>query len=191
VNRTTAAWFGVAAVLALIRVGLAVIEPNYYSATSITDHLAVVTLTGTFLASGVALILLWRDPPINRGAPLLAVAGLGAIAAGTGNLLEDSFGMEDAVLLFFGGGFVLMIALLVAGITALTVRSPRRWSGLFLLFAVPGGMLGFGGVMMATAWTLLAFWLVSERRGLIVAQAIALVPAISIALVLYGSDVVG
>lgn len=191
-NRTTAAWFGAAGVLSLFTwVIFTIAEPTYYAAASVTDHLSVVGLSTALVVTGVALISLWRDPPLRRGSSFILLAGIGAVAEGLGNLFEDTFGVEAAVWAFFGGGILLIVGLFAAGIAALTVPSPRRWAGLFLLFAVPGGMLGFGGVMMGTAWILLALWIVSERRAVVIAQAVAVIPAVAIAVDLYWSDVAG
>lgn len=95
-------------------------------------------------------------------------AGVGAAAEGLGNLFEDAFDIEAAVWAFFAGGLVMMMSLLIAGIVALTDNSPRRWSGLFLLFALPGGMLGFGAVMMGVSWILFGLWIVFQLRAIVI-----------------------
>jgi hypothetical protein len=119
-------------------------DPTYYDPSTFIDYLAVMSLTTIFVVTGVALLLLWRDPSVRRGSLFLLFAGIGAAAVGLGNLSEDAFDVEAAVWVFFGGGLLMLVSLLVAGIAALTVRSPRRWSGLFLLLAAPGVMLGLG-----------------------------------------------
>ena len=181
-----------AGVLALLLESVFVLlpEPAYYDAETLIDYAAVISLTVLLVATGVALILLWRDPPVARGSLFLLLAGIGGAAEGLGNLFEDAFDIEPAVWAFFGGGLVMMVSLLVAGIAALTVRSPRRWSGLFLLLAVPGAMLGFGIVMMGTAWILFGLWIVFEHRVFVAAVAIAAVAALATAVYLYGDDVV-
>ena len=190
-NRTTAAWFGLAGVLALLgEAGFAFTDPVYYDAASFIDYAAVVFLTAIGVATGVALILLWRDPPVARGSLFLLFAGIGAAAEGLGDLFEDVFGIEAAVWLFFGGGLVMMVSLLIAGIAALTVRSPQRWSGLFLLLAVPGALYGFGLVTMGVSWILFALWIVYQHRAFIIAVAVAAVAALAIAVYVYGDDVV-
>ncbi len=191
-NRTTAAWFGLAGVLPLLGSALfAFSDPVYYDAASITDYAAVVTLTAVGVATGIALILLWRDPPVARGSLFLLFAGIGAAAEGLGDLFEDAFDIEAAVWLFFGGGLVMMVSLLIAGIAALTVRSPRRWSGLFLLVAVPGALYGFGLVMMGVSWILFALWIVYQHRAFVIALAVAAVVMLATAVFLYGDEVVG
>jgi hypothetical protein len=189
-NRTTAAWFGLAGVSGLLRWVVEFADPAYYDAATLLDHVAVVSLTVLGVATGIALILLWRDPPLERGSLFLLFAGVGAAAEGLGNLFEDAFNIEAAVWVFFGGGLVMMVSLLIAGIAALTVRSPRRWSGLFLLFAAPGGLLGFGLVMMGVSWILFGLWIVYQLRAFVVALAVAAVPALAAAVYLYGDDVV-
>lgn len=119
----------------------------------------------------------------------LLLGGLGAIFMALGNLLEDSFRVEDAVWAFFGGGVVMMISLLAGGVAALASRMPGGAVGAFLLFATPGGMLGFGGIMMAVAWLLLAAWLVTRHRGYVVAVVVAAPVAVILSAYLYAPDV--
>jgi hypothetical protein len=191
-NRRAAPWFSVAGVLTLVGWTLFTVgDPVYYDAATLGDLASVASLSGCLVLTGIALIVLWRDPPVTRGSPFLLLAGAGAVAEGLGNLLEDAFGVEEAVWAFFGGGLLLMVSLLVAGTAALTASSPRRWAGLFLLFAVPGGMLGFGLVMMGTAWVLFGLWIASEHRAFVIGQAVVALPAAAIAIDLYWADVVG
>ena len=184
-SRSAAVWFGVAGVSALVRYFLEFADPVYYNPASLIDYAAVVSATLVFVATGIALVLLWRNPPVDRGSLFLLFAGVGAVAEGLGNLFEDVFNVEAAVWAFFGGGLVMMVSLIVAGIAALTVDSPRRWSGLFLLVAFPGGMLGFGLVMMGVSWVLFGLWIVYEHRGYVIALAVAAVPALAYSVYLY------
>jgi hypothetical protein len=189
-NRITAIAFGAAGILALSGSALhAVSEPAYYDPSNLLDYFAVMSLTTTFVVTGIALVLLWRDPPVRRGSLFLLLAGIGAAAVGLGNLFEDAFDVEAAVWVFFGGGLLMMVTLLIAGVSALTVRSPRRWSGLFLLFAAPGVMLGFGGVMMGVSWILFGFWIVYQHRAFVITLAVAAVSELVIAFYLYADDV--
>jgi hypothetical protein len=189
-NRTAAIAFGAAGFLALAGSALhAVSEPTYYDPSTFIDYFAVMSLTTIFVVTGVALVLLWRDPPVRRGSLFLLLAGIGAAAVGLGNLFEDAFDVEAAVWVFFGGGLLMMVTLLIAGVAALTVRSPRRWSGLFLLFGAPGVMLGFGGVMMGVSWILFGFWIVYQHRAFVIALAVAAVAELAIAFYLYADDV--
>jgi hypothetical protein len=190
VNRATAIAFGAAGFLALSGSVLhAVSDPTYYDPSTFIDYLAVMSLTTIFVVTGVALLLLWRDPPVRRGSLFLLFAGIGAAAVGLGNLSEDAFDVEAAVWVFFGGGLLMLVSLLVAGIAALTVRSPRRWSGLFLLLAAPGVMLGFGGVIMGVSWILFGLWIVYQHRAFVIALAIAAAAELAIAFYLYADDV--
>lgn len=192
-SRHTAAavWFVVAAIAILVRSALELTDPAYYAASTLVDHAAVVTQTLGGLATGVALLLLRRAPLVARGRTFVVLGALGAIAMALGNLLEDSFGIEYAVWAFFGGGLLMIVSLLIAGIATLTANTADRALGAFLLFAVPGGMLGFGGVMMAVSWLLLAGWLTTRRRAYVVAVAAAVPVAIATSFVLYASDVLG
>jgi hypothetical protein len=188
-NRTTAIWFGVAGVLVLT-LGLLyqVVEPAYYDATSFVDF-ALVFLQGVVaVVVGIALILLWRDPPVSRGSLFVLFAGVGAVAIGVGGFLEDGFGIEDAVWVWFAGGLTMFASLPIAGVAALTVRSPLRWSGLFLIVAAPG-YFGFFAVTMGLSWILFAFWIVYQRRAFVYALAALIVPALAIVAYLYAGDV--
>jgi len=80
----------------------------------------------------------------------------------------------------------MMASLIVAGIAALTVDSPRRWSGLFLLVAFPGALLGFGLVLMGVSWVLFGIWIVYEHRAYVISLAVAAVPALAYSVYLYG-----
>jgi len=155
-------------------------DAAYYDAKTFADYATVVMVTSILVFNGVALLLLWRDPPVSRGSVFLLFAGIGTIAEGVGNLLEDVFSIEDAVWAFFGGGMLYMVSLLIAGIAALTVASPNRWSGLFLLLGVPSAMLGFGWVITAIAWVVFGFWILTRNRYLVPAMAIAAVPLIAL-----------
>ena len=189
-NRTTAIVFGVAGVVALAGSAIHLFyEPAYYDASTFVDHLSVASLTATFVTTGVALILLWRDPPVKRGSFFLVLAGIGALAVGVGDLFEDALGFEDAVWVFFGGGILMLVTLPIAGIAALSVSSPERWSGVFLLFAVPGVLLGFGIVMLGVSWILFGLWIVYQHRAFVIAIAVAAVPALATAFYLYAGDV--
>ena len=116
---------------------------------------------------------------------------MGSAAQGIGTLLEDAFDIDAAVWAFFGGGLLMMVGLLVAGVAALTVRAPERWAGAFLLLAVPGGLLGFGIVMMGVSWILLGRWLPRRNHSYVVALYFAVVASVVIGAILYGSDVFG
>ena len=159
-SRSTAAWFAVAGVLAVVRWVLEYTDPSYYDAASLLDFSAVMSQTLAMVATGIALILLWRDPPVRRGSFLLLVAGVGAIAQGLGNLLEDAFDIEAAFWAFAIGSIIMLVSLLAAGVASLTDSSTRRWSGLFLIGGAPGGLLGVGLLIMGVAWVLFSGWIV-------------------------------
>lgn len=52
-------------------------------------------------------------------------------------------------------------------------------------------MLGFGAVMLGVSWILFGLWIVYEHRALVIALAVAALPALAIAVDLYWADVVG
>lgn len=88
VSSATAAWFAIAGAIAIARWSPAFTDAAHYEPVSIVDHAAVLLQTATMLATGLALLLLARRPPVSRVRALLAVAAAGAIAQSTGNLLE-------------------------------------------------------------------------------------------------------
>jgi hypothetical protein len=189
VNRVAAILFGVAGILTLLGTAVCTFyEPTYYDASTFGDYLSVVLLSAALVMTGVALVVLWRDPPVQRGSVFLLLGGVGAAAMGMGNLLEDAFDVEAGVWGFFGGGIAMLVSLIIAGISALTVDAPGRWSGLFLLFAAPGATLGFGLVMMGVSWILFGLWLAYEHRAFVVAIVLAVIPAAATILYLYADD---
>ncbi len=165
-DRTTAIWFVIAGVLAVGRWSLEILDIQYYDPQGLLDYSGVILQTAAGVATGVALILLWRDPPVSRGAWLLLLAGALAATQGVGNLLEDAFGVEDAVWLFFVGGAGMIFTLAAAGGSALSVRSELRWSGVFLLLGAAGGMLGPGLAVMGAAWIAFGVWLMRQGSTL-------------------------
>jgi hypothetical protein len=71
---------------------------------------------------------------------------------GAGNLLEDAINCEPGSWPLFLGALALIASLFVAGVSALTVTSPRRWSWLLLLGGAGGAKLGFGLLLMGSTW---------------------------------------
>jgi len=188
-NRVAAVLFGVAGVLTLVGTAMyTFLEPTYYDASTFTDYVSVIGLSVALIVTGAALVVLWRNPPVQRGALFLLFAGIGVTAMGIGNLLEDAFDIEAGVWGFLGGGLTMLVSLIIAGISALTVDNPRRWSGLFLLFASSGAMLGLGLAMMGVSWILFGLWLAYEHRGFVIAQALTVIPAAVAIYYLYASD---
>lgn len=182
-NRAAGVWFvvvGVTAVTLYVLAEIVLGETDYYDARTFGDYATVAIVTSILVLNGIALLLLWRDPPVARGSVFLLLAGIGAIAEGVGNLLEDVFGIEEAVWAFFGGGMLYMVSLLIAGVAALTVVSPNRWSGLFLLLGIPAGMLGFGWVITGISWLVFGSWILTRHRYLVPAMAIAAGPLIAL-----------
>ncbi|HSF87538.1 MAG TPA: hypothetical protein VLG28_18005 [Acidimicrobiia bacterium] len=152
-------WFVAAGVFSVARWLLEFADIQYYDPESIVGYSGVLIQTGAGLATGVALLVLWRAPPVQRGALLIGVGGVAAIMQGLGNLFEDAFGWEWAEWGFFIGGMGMLITLALAGVLALTVRSPMRWSGLFLLLGSTGAMLGYGLLVMGLTWIGFSVWI--------------------------------
>lgn len=164
-NRGTVVWFALAGVLAVARWLLDFASIQYYDPETFLDYGGVLLQTAAGLATGAALVLFWRDPPVRRGSFLVAISGLAAVAQGTGSLFEDGFGWEWGVWGFFLGGVSMVFSLATAGILALTVSSPWRWSGLYLLIGASGGMLGLGLLMMGLTWLALSVWINRRITG--------------------------
>lgn len=162
-NRAGVVWFAAAGALAVARWLLEFANIQYYDPESLLDYSGVFLQTAAGLATGVALLVLWHDPPVRRGSFLLAIAGVAAIAQGLGNLIEDGLGWEWGVWGFFVGGVGTVLTLAAAGVLALTARSPLRWSGLFLVAGASGGMLGVGLLVMGLTWIAFSTWIHRQR----------------------------
>lgn len=158
-TRSGIGWFVAAGVFSVARWLLEFADIEYYDPESMLDYSGVFLQTGSGLATGVALLVLWRAPPVGRGALLAGVGGVAAIMQGLGNLFEDALGLEWAEWGFFIGGLSMLITLALAGTLALTVRSPMRWSGLFLLLGSTGAMLGYGLLVMGLTWIGFSDWI--------------------------------
>ncbi|MBT8199906.1 MAG: hypothetical protein KJO36_05255 [Acidimicrobiia bacterium] len=161
-SRSTAVWFAIAGISALGRWILEFADTRYYNPSSMLDYAAVISQSAAGVATGIALLLLLRNPPVRRGAFLVAIAAVGAISQGLGNLLEDVFDVEAGEWGFVLGGISMILALFAAGAAALSVTSPLRWSGAFLLVGATGGLLGHGLLAMGLAWIALSIWITRQ-----------------------------
>jgi hypothetical protein len=158
-NRRGTLWFAVAGVFAVARWLLEFADIQYYDPDSLLDYSGVILQTAAGLTTGVALLVLWRDPPVRRGAPLIGLGGLAAMAQGLGNLIEDGLGWEWGVWGLFIGGVGMLFTLALAGTLAQTVRHSLRWSGVFLILGATGAMLGLGLFIMGLTWIALSYWI--------------------------------
>ncbi len=163
-SRAGIVWFGVGGVFAVARWVVQFADTQYYDPESLLDYSAVILQTVAGLATGIALITLWRHPPTKRGTFLIGLGGIAAIAQGLGNLFEDAFGWEWAEWGFFIGGMGFVITVALAGILTLTVDSPFRRVGVILLLGSTGGMLGFGLLVMGVTWISFAVWIVRRSK---------------------------
>ncbi len=161
-RRVTSVWFLIAGLLAAFRWVLDLGDVQYYDPESAWDYLGVMSQSAAGAATGIALVLLSRTPPAERGSTLLAVAGVAAVTHGVGNLLEDAFGIEAAVWAFFAGGVVMMVALWAAGFLLLATASATRRIGVLLVIGGFGGMLGFGLLLMGLAWIGISLWILRQ-----------------------------
>ena len=160
-SRSTPIWFAIAGVFGVARWIFEFADPQYFDPESALDYATVVAQSAAGVATGIALLTLWRNPPVRRGSILLAVAGLAAIAHGMGNLLEDTFDIGAGELAFIGGGIGMILALFGAGVSALTVNSPSRWSGLFLIVGATGPMMDTL-LFMGLAWIAFSVWIATQ-----------------------------
>jgi hypothetical protein len=138
-------------VIALIGFLVGLADPAYYSPETPTDYLAAgLNSVGPFVAAA-ALFIWWRTTPIRRGVFLILVAAAAAFVWGLGNLIEDILDYEWGFILFGVGGITTVLASALAGVVALTVRDPFRWSGLFLL-GVAAGPAADSALVWAVVW---------------------------------------
>ena len=158
--RPIAVLFGAAGVLTLIRQVIEHTDPAYYDPVTTLDYAAawLTSIAGFIVAAAFAM---WgRRSPIRRGSWLLLVASVAWALAAVGNLLGDVFDMSIGETLWTAGviGFVLT---LVAGMVALTVNSPYRWSGLFLIgYAAGIGFPDSGGLWLSgLSLVAMGFWI--------------------------------
>lgn len=165
-SRSGVFWFAAAGGFAIARWALDFAEIQYYDPESVLDYSGVLLQTAAGLTTGVALLVLWHDPPVRRGAFLIGLGGLAAIVQGLGNLFEDAFGWGWGVWGFFVGGIGMVITLALAGIPTVSVSDPLRWAGIFLLLGATGGTLGLGLLIMGISWITFSFWINGRVRVL-------------------------
>jgi len=158
--RPVAALFGVAGVLTLIRQLIEHTDPAYYNPVTNLDYAAawLTSIAGGTVAAAFAMW--WRRSPIRRGSWLLLVASLAWALAALGNVLGDVFDMSIGETLWTAGGVAFGLTL-AAGLVALTVNSPYRWSGLFLVgYAVGWGFPDSGGLWLSgVSLVAMAYWI--------------------------------
>ena len=98
------------------------------------------------LRATCVLAALFRNPVVGRGSWLVLLSACVAIAAGLGNLLEGGFGVKSAERAFFVGSVTMIFGLAIARVAILTVKSPRRWTGIALIAGGVGYSLGDAGL---------------------------------------------
>ena len=158
--RPVARSFGLAGVLTLARQAIELTEPAYYDPVTGLDFVAAWLTSIAVGMTAVALVMWWRRTPIRRASWLLLIGALGFGLSAVGNVLGDVFDLAFGDDLFFAGA-VGFGATLLAGVLALTVRNPYRWSGLFLIgysagFAFPDlGGPWLGGVSLVA----MGYWI--------------------------------
>ncbi len=166
-HRATATWFAVSGVAALVRTGLEYADPVAPDPATLVDVAAIATRGLAGLAAGIALVLLWRDPPLRQGRTWLLLGGIGAIAQALATIAEDGLGVEGAVAVYVGAGTLMMLSLAAAGLGTLITHSPLRSSGVFYVVAgVSGGLLGIGAVVTGITWIAFAAWILARTRDL-------------------------
>jgi hypothetical protein len=149
--RPAAVLFGAAGTLTLIRQLIQYTDPAYYDPVTNLDYAAawLTSIAGATLAA--ALAVWWRRSPIRRGSWLLLAASLAWAVFAVGNVLGDVYDMPIDDTLWTAGGIAFGLTLVV-GVVALTVDSPYRWSGLFLIgYAAGFGLPDSGGLWLSGA----------------------------------------
>ena len=138
--------------------------PNFWNASSLLDHLAVVSWSGALasLTAGAWLLatLASGRTAVTAGAVVLALGGLVAAVA---NLIEDGLGLKAFGEIYaYGLGGVLVGLLWLA--IALVVA--RRWWLAALSLATLAGLFGTeygGGLLILAGWAILA--IILKRNG--------------------------
>ncbi len=158
--RPAAVLFGAGGVLTLIRQLIQHTDPAYYDPVTTLDYAAawLTSIAGGTVA--VAFAMWWRRSPLRRGSWLLLAASLAWALAALGNVLGDVFDMSIGETLWTAGMTAFGLTL-VAGVVALTVNSPWRWSGLFLIgYAAGWGFPDSGGLWLSgVSLIAMAFWI--------------------------------
>lgn len=154
--------------LVTIRAVIELAEPVYHSPVSFVDYSAVVLTTVAWLVAGWAVFLLSRRPPLRRVSLLLLAAAVGLVVEAIGNLLEDLLDVPFGGDLYVWGGIVGAIGLMVGSLVVLTVGHPLRWSGLFLLGVLAGGVFPDEGGQFLSGISLLGlgYWLIRYQPAL-------------------------
>lgn len=165
--RHTGWWFLAAGVLVTIRAAIELTSPSYWAPVSVTDYAAVVGTTVAWLATSWAIVLLARAPQLRRAKWLLIAAALGTAISAVGNLLEDLFDIAFGGPMFVWGGMIGALGFLLGGTLALTVSNRLRWSGLFLLVFLAGGVFPDEGGQFVSGVALLGLggWLILSPRS--------------------------
>jgi hypothetical protein len=158
-------WFVGGGILVVARAIMEMADPVYWNPSSLLDYSAAVLTTVGWVVTGVALVLWWRTTPIRRGSLFLLVAGVATAVSGIGNLLEDVLDIEFGEVLFTYGGMIGAVAILLAAVSMLTVRHRLRWTALFLVTFVGGGIFPDSGGQFVSGASLIALgvWLVRYR----------------------------
>ncbi len=136
----------VAGLVALVGLFVGLADPAYYDPVTFIDWVSAALNTAGPLAAGWALFVWWTVTSVRRGAFLILIGAIAATVFGLGNLVEDIFGLDWGFYLFGLGGMATVLSLALAGILALSVRSPLRWTGLFLLGVAAGPALDSAAV---------------------------------------------
>ena len=152
--------FGTGGVLTLIRQLIQHTDPAYYDPVTNLDYAAawLTSIAGGTVAAAFAMW--WRRSPLRRGSWLLLVASLAWALAALGNVLGDVFDMSIGETLWTAGMIAFGLTL-IAGAVALTVNSPWRWSGLFLIGYAAGWAFPDSGGLWLSGVSLIAmaFWI--------------------------------
>jgi len=154
-------WFVAAGVLVTARAAIELMDPSYWSPVSFVDYSAVVGSTVAWLVTSWAIFLLALRPALRRARLVLIVGAVGTAVSAVGNLLEDLFDIPFGGELFSWGGMIGAIGVVVGGVLTLTANDRLRWSGLFLLAFIAGGVFPDDGGQFVSGVALLGLggWL--------------------------------
>lgn len=141
-------------------------DPVYWEPVSFLDYSAVILTTVGWVAAGWAVFLLSRRAELARASAVFAIAGAGLVANGVGNLIEDLFDLAWGGDLYSWGGIIGAVAMLVGSGLTLSVGHRLRWSALFLLVFLAGGIFPDDGGLFVTGLSVvgLGYWLIKQQR---------------------------
>ncbi len=163
-------WLFGAGVLTTARAIVEQYDPVSWSPRTTFDYTAAVLTSVMWLTVGIGLYLYWRSTPVRRGSLVVLIGAVGVSVAAIGNFLEDVVKVPTTEWLFLIGLSVTALALIIGGVTILSVGERFRWIGLFLILWVGGGIApdNWGEFVSGFSLIGLGLWLLIVGRAAVV-----------------------